>query len=266
MGLGIDTIVGSIANPGAAGAAVTMQTGDSSTVRNFAQAAKARLDFVGRQGTTAGFVEIKSPRFHDVSRGLHWIFNETPAVQLMPPMTGQPVYGADVLTINVSGGTAETDGVAAGIYYTDIPGISAILKSASDILPNVVNIKPIEVDCTQGASAFLWVDTAITATENLLKANTYYAILGYDTDTAALAIGVKGPETGNLRIAGPGSTSTFFTDQYFLYMNEKHQVPYVPIFNANNRNNFFVSVSQLATGGTTKVMLNVAELAAGFQP
>jgi hypothetical protein len=266
MGLGIDTIVGSALNPGASGGAATMNTGDSATVRNFNQTSRARMDFVSRQGTVAGFVEIKSPRFHDVSRGLHWIFNESPAVQLMPPQTGQPVYGADSLTINISGGTSETDGFAAGIYYFDIPGIAAILHSPAEIIAAIVNIKPIEVDVTQGASVFAWVDTALTTTENLLKANTYYAILGYTTDTAALAVGVKGPETGNLRICGPGSTSTFFTDQYFIYMSNLHQNPYIPVFNANNRANLFVSIAGLATGGTTKVVLNAAELAAGFTP
>src|SRR6267378_3793818 len=166
MGVAIDTIAFGVTNPGAAPAAdnTTIAPGDSKTVRNFNPASRARLDWVARQGVTTGFVGVKSPRFHDVSRGLQWILTETPAGVLMPRETGQPVYGADVLQITVSGGGAEIDGGAVGIYYYDIGGISALIKSPGDVLPNIVNIKPTEVDCAVSATANLWVDTAVNAT------------------------------------------------------------------------------------------------------
>src|SRR5216684_9365866 len=149
FGLAIDTVAFGVTNPGAAPAAdnTTIAAGDSKTVRNFNPVSRARLDWVARPWVTAGFVGLKSPRFHDVSRGLQWILSETPAAVLMPRETGQPVYGADVLQITVSGGAAEIDGGAASVYYYDIGGIAALLKNPGDILPNIVNIKPTEVDC-----------------------------------------------------------------------------------------------------------------------
>jgi hypothetical protein len=268
FGIAIDTIAFGVTNPGAAPAAdnTTISPGDSKTVRNFNPLSRARLDFVARQGATAGFVGIKSPRFHDVSRGLQWILSETPSTRLMPPETGQPVYGADQLQITVSGGGAEIDGGAAGIYYYDIGGIAALLKMPADVLPNVVNIKPVEVDVPIGATANVWVDTAINATENLLKANTWYAVLGYETDTACGAVAVKGPETGNLRVGGPGAISGILLADYFLWMSDRHNAPYVPVFNANDRANYFVSVNTIAVAGTVKVTLNLAELVGSFQP
>ena len=269
MGLGIDTVVATATNPGAAPAAdnAAVNAGDSKAVRNFNLAtAKARLDYVSRQGVTTGFVGIKSPRFHDVSRGFQIITTDTPAVQLMPPQTGQPVYGADTLQLTLSGGGAEVDAMCFGIYYTDIPGIAALLKSPADILPMIQNVKPIEVDVSAQATSGGWSDTALTTTENLLKANTWYAVLGYTVDTASLAVGLKGPETGNLRLCGPGPTTTFFTDQYFVYMSERHQAPYIPIFNSNNRANLFVSTALVSTAATPKVQLITGELAAGFAP
>jgi hypothetical protein len=184
----------------------------------------------------------------------------------MPRETGQPVYGADVTQVTISGGGAETDGVAFGIYYTDLPGVQAVLKSPGDILPMIANIKPVEVDVAATATAFLWNDTVITATENLLKANTYYAILGYETDTAAVAVGVKGPETGNLRLCGPGAVSGFLLADYFVEMSLRHGNPYIPVFNANNRANFFVSTAFAAVAGTIKITLNLAELIQSFAP
>lgn len=268
MGLAIDTIAFGVTNPGAAPASdnTTIATGDSKTVRNFAPTSRARLDFVCRQGASAGFIGLKSPRLHDVSRGLQWILSETPSTILMPRETGQPVYGADILQITVSGGGAEVDGGAAGIYYYDMPGVTAVLKSPADILPNIVNVKPTEVDCAVSATANAWVDTAINATENLLKANTYYAVLGYETDTAAGAVGVKGPETGNLRICGPGAISGFLLSDYFVAMSYWHNAPYIPVFNANNRANYFASINTIAVAGTIKVTLNLAELVGSFTP
>lgn len=268
MGLAIDTIVASAVNPGASPAAdnATINAGDSKTVRNFSPTSRARIDYLARQGTTAGFVGVKSPRMHDVSRGIQYIESETPSTRLLPPDVGSPVYPADILLLTLSGGAAETDGMAAGIYYQDLPGVAALLKSPADIIPNVQNLKPVEVDVTQAATAFLWVDTAINATENLLKANKWYAVLGYTSDTAAVAVGVKGPETGNLRICGPGPTVTFDVTDYFIFMSIRHQAPYIPVFNANNRANYFVSLSGLATGGTTKVQLTLAELVDAYAP
>lgn len=268
MGVAIDTVVATALNPGAAPASdnSTINPGDSKTVRNFNPASRARLDFLCRQGATAGFVSVKSPRFHDVSRGLQYPVSETPTTRLLPPETGQPVYGADVLQLTISGGGAETDALALGIYYYDLGGVAAVLKMPGDIYPNIVNLKPMQVTCTSSATAGGWVDTAFNATENLLKANTYYAVLGYEVDAACLVAGVKGPETGNLRVCGPGAISGLLLSDYFVWMSERHNAPYIPIFNANNRGNDFVSIAAVATAATINVTLNLAELAQTFAP
>jgi hypothetical protein len=266
MGLAIDTAVYAVTNPGATPSNdnTTAATGDSKTVRNFAQSGKAGLEFISRQGTTAGFVRVMSPRMHDVSKGLTYLPGETPAARLFPFEVEQPLYSGDSLQITVSGGTAEADAAALGIYYTDLPGSDAKLKMLADVVPNLVNLKSVEIDVTQSGTAFTWVDAAITTTENLLKADTWYAVLGFDTDTAALVIGVKGPETANLRIGGPGPTSTIATNDYFIRQSQATGKPFIPVFNANNRAAYFVCLNCLAISGTTKVSLELAELAGSF--
>lgn len=267
MPIAIDTIQGIATNPGPAGAAITIASGDSLNVRSFNPTSKAAIHFLSRQGTTAGFVRVRSPRLHDATKGITFFPGETPVSSvLLPPQIGQPVYALDALIIEVAGGTAETDAVALGIYYDDLPGSAAIVKDIATVQGNMVNIKVVEVDVTQGATAYAWVDTKVNTTEDLLKANKYYAVLGYDTDTVAMAIGVKGPETGNYRCAGPGPTLVLSTTDYFAKMAFWHQKPYLPVFNSNNRNGYFVSTSQLATTGTTKVSLVLAELVDGFAP
>jgi hypothetical protein len=267
MGLAIDTVGFTALNPGAAPAAgnAVVNGGDSFTIRNYGPATgKAYLDFVTRQGAASGFVEVRSPLLHDNAKGLHYITTETPAVLLLPQQIGQPVRSADATTVTISGGGAETDIGALGVYYTDLPGAAAKLKSWEDLMNNVVNIKPVEVAFTTTALG-LWLDTVITTTENLLKADTWYACLGYLTDTAVAVVGIKSPETANLRIAGPGPTTTLRTDDYFILMAQRHQRPYIPVVSANNRAGIFVSTMAVAAAAT-RVTLIMAELQSGYQP
>lgn len=266
MGLAIDTVGFSAVNPGAAPAAgnAVLNGGDSATIRNFPVTSRAYIDFLTRQGASEGFVEVRSPLLHDNVRGLHIITTETPAVYLLPQQVGQAMRSADVTVITISGGAAETDTGAFGVFYQDLPGAAARLKMWEDIAASIVNIKPVEVDFTTTAGG-AWLDTVITTTENLLKADTFYALLGYLTDVAVTAIGIKAPETANLRVCGPGPTTTLRTDDYFILQSQRHGRPYIPIVNANNRNNIFVSAMAVAAAATKSTLI-LAELVAGFTP
>ncbi len=266
MPVAIDTVGFAATNPGASPAAgnATVNAGDSATIRAFQPSGQAYIDFMVRQGASEGFIELRSPRLADNVRGLHLITTETPAVLLLPQEVGQPVYPADALTVTISGGGAEVDCGAFGVYYTDLGGSNAVVHNWSELRPSVVNLKPMEVDFTSTVGG-VWLDTVITTTENLLKANLWYAVLGYISDVALTAVGLKGPETGNYRLCGPGPTTTFRTDEYFIWMGERHGRPYIPCFNANNRGNLFVSAMAVAAAAT-KVTLILAELAPSFAP
>lgn len=264
MGVAIDTVVFSATNPGAGGAAAAANAADTLGVRSFAASGKATLEFLARQGATEGFVEVKSPRMHDSTRGLHYITAETPSVVLMPRQTGQPVYSSDAFSVSLSGGGAEVDAGAFGIYYSDLDGSNARIYDWSQLAGSVEAIKPVEVDVAAQATSAGWTDTAINATENLLEANRFYALLGYVVDVACLVVGIKGPETGNYRLCGPGPTQSFPTSDYFLRMNDLHKKPYIPVISANNRANVFCSTALVSTAATPKVELIFALLTEGW--
>ena len=264
MGMAIDTVAFSATNPGAGGAAAAAVSGDSLTTRNFAGGTKAYLDFLTRQGAAAGFLQVTSPTFADNVHGLYYYESETPAVELMPQETAQPIAPGDALGVTISGGAAEVDGGALGFYYQDAPGVSAVLRDWSEISPNVANVKPVRVTCTTAAAALVWADTLINATQNDLKSDRYYAVLGYTVDAATAACGVKGAFTGNLRAAGPGTTSTLRTSDYFVRMNREQGRPYIPVFNGNDRGAVYVSLSAVATGATINVTVNLVELVKGY--
>jgi len=261
MGLAIDTIAGSITGTQSSLTGITLASGDSLTIRNFGPNAYARLEAIYYQATTTGSIQVKSPMFCDDVRGIQFTPAESPSRFLLPAEIGQPLVSQDTLSLQLSGGgSGETDVVALSVYYSDLSGTSARLVNWSDISSIIKNVKPLEVDVST-PTAGTWSDTVITTTENLLHANQDYAVLGFVTDTEAAAIGVKGQETGNLRITGAGSTATNVTSNYFVNMSEMHKTPHIPVFNSANKDSFYVSVMQATTVGALKVQLILAELA-----
>ena len=256
----IDTIVGHAANPGATFTSVTMNTGDSASVRSFSPSDTARLERVIRAGAASGSVRIHSPLLHDNVRGITFTTSESPAVMLMPEQIGQRVYPQDTFTLQVTGGTNETDLLALSIYYTNLPGASARLFMPSDVLHLVDYIKPMVVAVTNSPTIGTWTDTVITTTENQLKANEDYAVLGFVVDTAQAVVGVKGTETGNLRIAGPGTTATDDTSDFFIRWSTREGTPHIPVFNSANNGSFFVSTADTVASSTSNVQLILGHL------
>lgn len=260
MPLAIDSVAGFATNPGAALAAVTAATGDSFTVRNFPATATATLEAIVRGGATSGSVQVKSPMMHDNVRGIEYTSAEDPAVFLLPRQIGQRLVPQDTLAVSVSGGGAETDLAVLRIYYSDLTGGSARLHSWGDISGIIRNIKPVEVDCVTSATVGEWTDTLITTTENLLHANTDYAVLGYVCDVAVAYVAVKGTETNNLRVGGPGTTATDDTADYFVEASDYHQTPHIPVVNSANAGGIYVSTVHNAASTDVKVQLVLAEL------
>lgn len=260
MGVAFETVGFQLLNPGATFVAATVAPGDSFTVRAFpVGTAKARLFRVIRQGVTAGGVRILSPLLHDNVRGITQLTTETPTTFAFPREVSQELRPQDTLQVQISGGGAETDAGALIVYYTDLPGAQARLFSPSDIGPRIKTIKPLEVDFTTVVAGTGWLDTVITATEDLTHANTDYAILGYTVDTACVAIGIKGIDTSNLRVCGPGSTASIVTGDYYWENALRENLPMIPVFNSANKGSTFVSAYAVAAAAT-KVILNLAEL------
>jgi hypothetical protein len=265
MGLAIDFVAFIATNPGASAAGV-MAIGDPNAIRNFQGTDRAYLVELFRQGATEGLVAARSPLLHDAVRGIQFTPSETPSNILIPRKFNQPVKAQDTISYFLGGGGAETDMGAAQLWYSNLPGVAARLHMSSDIDPLIVNIEIVEVDFNTNATAGQWADTVITTTQNLLKANTDYAVLGYITDVAVCVIGVKGPDTGNLRVVGPGSVRSEVTSNYFAQMSDDTGFPYIPVINSANQGSTFVSAAAVATGAAIKGQLILGQLAQPVTP
>jgi hypothetical protein len=264
MGVAIDTVL-AFATAGAASpfpTALGTAAGDSLTIRNFVPPAKARVESLIYSAGGAQKVRILSPMLHDNVTGLTFEPAEIPAMHLFPRQVGVPMVSGDTLVAQGGIAAAGTIVAALSVYYDNLNGQSARLHSWADIKGNIKAIKSVEVDLLAVAVG-AWTDTLITQTENQLHAHSDYAVLGYTPNTAIDVLGVKGQETGNLRICGPGNTQTLDVTEYFVSMSEQQGTPHIPVFNADNRGSFYVSAAHHAAvgGGAEHAYLILAELA-----
>jgi len=260
----IDTVLYDVHNAtgapiGFTGATVTA-SGDAPGVRYFQPPALGFLEAVAVQSSGSRAARITSPLFHDNVTGLTFNFSEQPSSFLLPQEVGQPLTPGDTLTVQLDA-AATSDSVAVLFnYYTNLQGSSARLFSWGDISGIIKSIKTVEVDVTTSATIGAWTDTLITTTEQQLHAHTDYAVLGYGGQTAVVCVALKGQDTGNLRIGGPGVTTNFDTTDYFIQMSSLHGRPHIPVFNADNRFATYVSTAANTASVADKTTLILAEL------
>lgn len=269
MGVYIDTIAGEVT----AGAtnpktlqAVTMAAGDSLSVRSFSPQGWAKLEALFYKGELKYQARVLSPMFHDNVTGLTWAPDESPALELLPQYVGQPLVSGDTLTFELGAAAGDKTVGALSLYYSDPNGPVARLHSWGDISGIIKSIKPLQVAVTASGTIGAWADTAVNTTDKQLHANTDYAVLGYQTDTALACIGLKGQATNNLRVCGPGAASTVDISDWFVKMSERHGTPHIPVFNSDNQGATYVSVLDNAAGTTANVYLILAELANTITP
>lgn len=261
MGVAIDSI-GLTLTAGTAAtsaySAMSTFTGDSLTVRNFAVADYARLEQIQIDMSTANFLRIKSPMLHDDVQGIRLKPGTLPTQYILPEEIAQNLIAQDTLTAEIDDQTANAVYTAVlSIYYSNLLGQSARLYNPGDILSNIRNIKPMRVDATIAAN--VWTDTVITTTEDLLHANTDYAVLGIVTDAACCALGVRGQETGNLRITLPGVAGSLDTADAFIELSQRFNTPHIPVFNSANKNSYYLT-GTARTSTAVKAQLILGEL------
>lgn len=265
MGLAIDTVLGQVTNSVAL-TGITVAPGDTLQVKQFSDQSKAVLENVIIKAGQAATARILSPVFHDPVRGITLISAQAPTTISLPREVGQSLTRGDVLIAQLTSGAANSSVLALQHYYEDMAGVDANLVHWSDISGYIDSIKPLEIDVAASATIGAWNDTALTTTENLLHANKYYAVLGYNVDVACAVVAFRGPDTGNLRVSGPGTTLQMVTADYFASESDRTSRPHIPVFQANNAGGTTVSVADNAAGTAVKVQLILAELDATYRP
>ena len=263
MGMAFEVIGGRVTNPGATLTALTANTGNSFTVRSFPFGSPAYIDEAWAQEATTGQFRIRSNRLHDNSQGIRMQVSAT-ASGLLPYYAAQALYPQDVLTVELSGGGAETDAGFFLAYYTDLPGVSARLATWDQISPRIVNLMGVLEQVTSGATLSDWSGSqAFNADQDTFKRNVDYAILGYTLDATCGAIRITGSDTGNLGVGGPGNLRPEVTANWFADLSVRTGRPFIPVFNAANVGAMTFDISHTANAATFNVTVLCAELSGG---
>lgn len=260
MGAILETLTGRVTNP-AALTALTMNTGDSLSIRAFGEGVAAKIEGVWTQQVTAGFARVRSPRMHDNVQGIRLATPSGGAMNLLPNELEQRVYQTDTLIAELQGGGAEVDTMALQMYYDGVSAGAARLATWDQVKPLIKNISGAQVDVAGPVTSGDWsAGTNLTNFTDQFHADTFYAVLGYQLDVACLAVAIKGPDTGNYKAGGPGHLNTLETRDWFIEQSRLHGTPHIPIIQAQNKGNTQVHIARVTAAGTVNVTLILAEL------
>lgn len=261
MGMVAEILSGKTVNA-AALTAVTNATGDSNTVRSFRAGSRAKLLDAWALNATAGQHRVRSPRLHDNVNNLLVNVKASNGQPLYSEYVSQDLQAQDVLTIELSGGGAETDTESVLVWYEDVPGMDARLYFYRDIASRIQQYVTLTFAMANGATLGDYVgSTAFSAATGNLRANCDYAILGYETSVAVTSIGIRGPDTGNARIGGPGTTQQLETRDWFAKTADDNGVPFIPVINAANAPGTLLDCVQNANAANPTVNVVLALLA-----
>lgn len=262
MGSIYEVVTGRVTNP-AALTALTANTGDSFSIRSFGEGVTPYLEQMWTQQATAGIFRVRSPRMHDSTQAIRTIAPAASALGLLAPGTEQRVYQTDTLTVELQGGGAEVDAGALLIYYANTSAGSARNAMWEQVKPLILNHLTVQVDVAGPVTSGDWSPgTNLTNFTDLLHADTWYAVLGYELDAACLAVALRGPDTGNYRVGGPGGLSPLESRDWFKRMSQIHGTPHIPVINSQNDGATQAFVSRITAAGTVNVTFHMVELSA----
>lgn len=248
MPYGIETVVGGYTAAATATVqAFTANSAQSFNVRALAGNTTAEIAQIWTQSSAAGLTRIRSPRLHDDVVGVEVAHLTNNCSPLTGENFAQTVYSQDTLIVEDSwivAPAAVTQGMAFQVYYQDVPGISANFKSWSEIAPLVQSYYGVYVTATSAAAPQNWgTGVAINSSQDNFKANSWYALIGYQTNVRFTAFSVLGTDLGNLYFGGPGSVDPIVTRQYFYNLEKITGKPSIPVINSQNKGATLIQVA-----------------------
>lgn len=250
---------------GATLAATTIASGDSFTIKNASLTTKVWMIQVWNHNLVAGMLRIRSPKLHDNVDAIRMRTLVAVLDPLMPFGTKQQFYPQDTEIVELAGSAVggQIESVCQQMYYEDLPGQAARFIDHTQLWARQKNIIGQRLAVTLGTTTGYNGARAINADNDQLHANTDYAILGITSDIATAALCVRGPDTGNLRVAVPGANVSGMwqlTARWFVKLSDEFKMPLIPVFNSANKGGTLVDAVNNQAGGTCNATIWLAEL------
>ena len=241
-------------------------TGDSATFQNVPVGSYAALaEIWAVDDASPCEFSFTASRFHDQIEGIAgWVPDGSALApvgrpSLISPMgVDQPVYPSDVLTVRAQGTAKDNVNVTFNVYYADLPGISAVLRSADWVKAQAVNLVGVDVTLVPGSGNW-GSSVSLTAATRRLDAGKYYAIVGFTAERPLAAIAVSAFETGNLRVGGPVIGDGSHDAYQILNLAEAYGGNLIPVVAGNNQDNVLVWAAH-TVNTSTKATVQLVEL------
>lgn len=258
-----ETVGVNTATPGTLGtfAAGVGMTGQSTTIRNTQLGSKVNLEGFWIEAAAASITRVRSPRLHDNVQAVRYQVPLTAPYNLIGYKPQTPLVPQDLLVVEASTTVAATVAQFLHVSYASLPGSDGNYASWAQVQPRVVDIMTQEVTPGNPVAAGQWsAGVALNSTFDLMKANTWYALLGYTSSVQAGAFAIQGPDTGGLKVGGPGILNPLETREWFLWMDLYGEEPAIPVINSANKAGTFVYLADFAAANAAVVDLLFAEL------
>lgn len=238
MGKALFVTTGFVTQPNTTLTNWTMASGDSLQVRGFNEGRFAAILSMWADNQVAGYLSLKSPTFHDNVYGMTAAVVASEVRPLLPLGSMQRLTPQDVIVAQQSGSNTSGD-IESGSYlsyYEDYPGTAARLATWDQIKNAIESYMYVNNTISLGTSGGYSGSQVITTTVDQWKANRDYALLGYLVSAECVTVGWIGPDTGNLRVGGPGNDSdNTITYDWFARLSRITGLPTIPIINAANK-------------------------------
>ena len=263
-GMVLELLCGFVTAPSTTQTALTMATGDSLQLRSTPEGKKVRMLSPWTDQQSAGSLRVRSPRLHDNVQGIRLRSVASEVYPLLPLHWGQPLAINDTLSVDLSGSATAGDIETAvlPILYDELSGAAPRWITLDDLLRRGVNYEAVENTLSLGTGGGWSGSEAINAEFDNLKANTEYALVGFETDTECAAVAFRGIDTGNVRVGGPGhELNKALTRDWFIRLSQALGVGLIPTFNANNRAAIQIDGAQDENGADPLVNTILVELA-----
>lgn len=257
----IQMLSGFFTAAGAGTGVATPMQGDAFTVPSIAPNTTARLANMWANGGSTDFIRIRSPRMHDANQGIRSQVTGSVNFPLLPWSSDSPLWALDTPIVEIDETGAATGAIAVLYDYDDLPGVQPRLATWEEIDPRIQNISGVQVNL--GAIAGIGQyspGNAINSTFDNFEAGYDYAVLGYTTPAARLAIALAGPDTGYLKVGGPGPADSRTTCEWFQRMARLTGRACIPIIAANNKGATNVFQTDNAASAAVNITLVLAQL------
>jgi len=259
----IECISGYVTAPSATETALTVCAGNSLTIRAAKEGSKIHILQAWGKTKGAGIVKILSPRMHDNVQNLRLNRIAAKNAVLLPAGFKQLVYPQDTLRVLMTGSATAADIETFGmlIHYEELEGAEGRFATWDEIQSRIKNWISVPVSITTAATGEYSGQVAINSTYDLMKANTDYALIGWNSSGVGGTVRYQGIDTGNLGVGGPATTEQEVdTKNWFKNLSDRWNIPCIPILNSANKAGILIDVTQDEDAAAVVIYSILAEL------